>query len=592
MASSTFASIRRSPQLVVAGFHLVRRSGWRLPVAFAVLDVLNGVAVALELLLIRHVGAQFLDESRGVAVGHLVAFGLVTAGRRTLASVAAQLRLLASERVQWSLTQDVLTVATAARFEEFESPGFQDRLSRAMQAAWGQAWNTLHNVLQVSNGAVATVSLVAVLATVVPELLAPFGVGAVVLLAVAVVQGRLRYEFSYADTPAERERSYLRDALTSRSEGKEVRLFGSRRLLMDRHQTLSDRRLGELEILVRRRVAGDLLANLALAAVLVGVLAAIAVRAEGASLALADAAVAALTAQQLAGRLQALIGSLGALHESALFLDDLTSFLNDRPTGPPDPGEVRPPGDVLVLDDVSYGYPDAAGLAVDGVTLRIAPGEVVAVVGENGSGKSTLAKLAAGLYQPTAGEVRVEGEGATVVTGPLTGLVSAVFQDFARYELTVAENVWLGAPWRANDRAGVVQALQRAGALDLLSGLPDGLQSRLGRRFAGGLDLSLGQWQRLALARAFFSPAPLLVMDEPTASMDPRIEADLFERLGELCAGRGVLLVSHRFSTVRTADRIVVMAAGRIVEEGTHDDLVAAGGVYAALYDLQAARYR
>jgi ATP-binding cassette subfamily B protein len=245
-----------------------------------------------------------------------------------------------------------------------------------------------------------------------------------------------------------------------------------------------------------------------------------------------------------------------------------------------------------VLDTVSYTYPDTATPAVRGVSLRVEPGEIVALVGENGSGKSTLAKLAAGLYQPTAGSVRLDGSGTASSGEPLTGLVSAVFQDFARYDLTVRENVWLGAPWRGDDTAAIQAALADAGAAEPLQRLPEGLDARLGRRFEGGLGLSIGQWQRLALARAFYSPAPLLVLDEPTAAMDPKVEADLFDRIRELCAGRGVLLVSHRFSTVRSADRIVVLDEGQVVEEGTHDALMARHGVYAALYETQAERYR
>ena len=185
----------------------------------------------------------------------------------------------------------------------------------------------------------------------------------------------------------------------------------------------------------------------------------------------------------------------------------------------------------------------------------------------------------------------VDGTEWEQADGPLTGVVSAVFQDFARYEMTVAENVWLGAPWRDAEDAAIDEALRRAGADGVLGNLPEGLESRLGRRFEGGLDLSIGQWQRLALARAFFSPAGFLVLDEPTASLDPKVEADLFDRLHELCEGRGVLLISHRFSTVKSADRIVVLDQGRVAEQGTHDELMASGGVYAALYRLQADRY-
>lgn len=586
--------LTRSPQLIAQGFRLVRRAGTRLPLTFAAIDLLSGVALAVELLLIRRIGEQLVDDvgQDRIAVGALVAFGLVTAGRRTLASVASQLRVLASERVEWSLTRDVIERAAVAPYEEFEQPGFQDRLARALRSAEGQAWNTVYYVLAVSSGLVAMVSLVAVLVALAPELLAAFVVGAAVLLGVAVLQGRMQYEFTYADTPAERERRYLREALTSTVEGKEIRLFGSRRLLLDRHERLFARRVAELTRVVKRRLVADTVGHLALAAVLVGVLVLIARRAEDGALALADAAVAALAAQQLSGRLQTLMSTIGSLYESTLYLHDLTSFIGTARTTATDPNPPEGVRPALVLDNVSYTYPDTATPAVRGVSLRVEPGEIVALVGENGSGKSTLAKLAAGLYQPTAGSVRLDGGGTASSGEPLTGLVSAVFQDFARYDLTVRENVWLGAPWRGDDTAAIQAALEDAGAAETMHRLPEGLDARLGRRFEGGLGLSIGQWQRLALARAFFSPAPLLVLDEPTAAMDPKVEADLFDRIRELCAGRGVLLVSHRFSTVRSADRIVVLDEGQVVEEGTHGALMARHGVYAALYETQAERYR
>ena len=506
-------------------------------------------------------------------------------------AAASELRVIAAERVEWSLVRDVIMVAAIAPFEQFESPGFHDRLGRAMNAARTQAFSVVYGVLQVTNSAVAAASLVVVMATVAPDLLIPFAIAGAVLTIVGVVQARWQYRFDYGETAPERERSYIRGALTSRSEGKEVRLFGSRRLLIDRHEALQAERLRQIGLLVRKRLANTLLGTIALAAALVGVFAVIAVRARDGDIELAAAAVAALTAQQLTSRLQTVVSTATGLHESTLFLEDLTSFVADPPAVPADPQGAPPQPGTIALRDVTYRYPDAPAAAVEGIDLEVAAGEVVALVGENGSGKSTVAKLFAGLYPPGSGALVVDGTEWEQADGPLTGVVSAVFQDFARYEMTVAENVWLGAPWRDAEDAAIDEALRRAGADGVLGNLPEGLESRLGRRFEGGLDLSIGQWQRLALARAFFSPAGFLVLDEPTASLDPKVEADLFDRLHELCEGRGVLLISHRFSTVKSADRIVVLDQGRVAEQGTHDELMASGGVYAALYRLQADRY-
>lgn len=595
-----WASIRQAPRLIGKGFAMVRRSGLRLPVAFGVIDLLSGLLVAVELLLIHRVTDTFLSDNETVAVGALIMFGVVTAIRRLLGSASRQLQVIATERIEYSLVHDVLSVATLAPFQRFEDPDYRDRLERALGAAQIQAWNTMHSVLQVTNASVASASLVAVMAAIAPELLLPFAIAGALLVVVAVVQSRLRYEFQFVNTPLDRERMYLRYAMTSREEGKEARLFGSRRLLIDRHEELQAQRMADLVRMVKRQLASDVMGSLTLAVALVGVFIVIAVRAGDGAIGVADAAVAAVAAQQLSGRIQAVVTGLGALHQATLFLNDLVEFIDDPPEVPPDPPSLPPQPAAIVLDGVSYSYPDAPREAVTDVTIRVEAGEVVAVVGENGAGKSTVAKLLAGLYTPTEGSVRLEGlpsggNGQSVervVDGPLTGIVSAVFQDFARYELTVSENVWLGAPWREADDGAIADALAVSGADGMLRDLPDGLDARLGRQFAGGLDLSLGQWQRLALARAFFSPAGFLVLDEPTASLDPRVEADLFDRLHELSRGRGVLLISHRYSTVKSADRIVVMDRGRVAEMGTHEELMAAQGLYATLYGLQADRYR
>lgn len=586
------ASLLKGPKLIGQGFGLVRRSGLKLPIAFASLDLISGVMIAFELLLIRDITESFLADDSNVDVLGLILFGVVTALRRIMASASAQLRFVAAERVEWSLVRDVISTAALAAFEQFESPSFHDRLTRAMTAARFQAFNTVSSVLTVTNSSVAAASLIVVMLTVAPDLLVPFAIAGLVLLVVGIIQARLQYDFVYGETAAERERLYLRDALTSRSEGKEIRLFGSRRLLIDRHEELQAARLRQVSVLVRKRLANALLGTVALAVALVGVFAVIAIRARDGDIELANAAVAALTAQQLASRLQTVISGIANLHESTLFLADLTEFIKDPPPVPPDPTGLPPQPLAISLESVSYTYPDSPAPAVEDVSLRVEAGEVVAVVGENGSGKSTLAKLFAGLYQPSTGDVWIHGDDKLRVDGPLTGIVSAVFQDFAKYEVTLAENVWLGAPWREADEEAIESVLRRSGADAALGKLPDGVNSRLGRRFDGGLDLSIGQWQRLALARAFFSPAGFLVLDEPTASLDPKVESDLFDRLHDLSAGRGVLLISHRFSTVKGADRIIVMDEGRIAEVGTHDDLVAQQGVYAALYALQADRYR
>jgi ATP-binding cassette subfamily B protein len=225
--------------------------------------------------------------------------------------------------------------------------------------------------------------------------------------------------------------------------------------------------------------------------------------------------------------------------------------------------------------------------------MRIGPGEVIALVGENGSGKTTLAKLLGTLFTPTQGRVLWGGEDVRILDrDEVRRQVGIIFQDFVRYQLTARENIGYGRPEAVDDVEGIAAAARQAGADAFLERLPEGYETVLGKEFTGGYDLSLGQWQRIALARAFFREARLLVLDEPTASLDARSEHELFEYVQALAQGRSVLLISHRFSTVKSADRIYVLHQGEIVEEGSHDELVAQGGRYAELFGLQAAAYR
>jgi ATP-binding cassette subfamily B protein len=394
-------------------------------------------------------------------------------------------------------------------------------------------------------------------------------------------------------TPNERQRHYLERVLMGRDPAKEVRSFGLAGFLRGRYDRLYDERIEELRSLARRRMGRSLLGSLASAAVTAGTIAALAWLYVSGRMSLAAAGTAVFGFYQLGGQLRGLYMSATSLYEATLFIHDYSSFLQLEPSGDGDGERPAPRGfQRLTAENVSFTYPETQRPAVDGISLEIGAGEVIALVGENGSGKTTLAKMLAGLYRPQSGRIRWDDvDLADVPASELRDSIAVIFQDFERYLLPARENVGLGRNERIGDLDAIRAASLRADADRFLADLPEGYETMLGREFAGGYDLSIGQWQRVALARAFFRDAPFVILDEPTAALDARAESQLFDRMRELLEGRSVVLISHRFSSVRSADRIYVMHDGRVVEHGPHDELMAADGLYAELFTLQARAY-
>jgi ATP-binding cassette, subfamily B, bacterial len=397
--------------------------------------------------------------------------------------------------------------------------------------------------------------------------------------------------------PEGRKLNYLEWVLTRDSTVKEVKLFGLGPLVLGRYRALFAKFLGEDKRLARRRlVLGTLLGMLSLAAFYACYLL-VAARAADARITVGDLTLYVAVFHQGQGALESVLTSIAGMYEDALYLSNLTFFL-ELPTvaeGPRTlPAATLGKGPhTLELDHVSFRYPNRQEDALHDITLTLQPGEKLALVGENGAGKSTLIKLLLRLYEPTSGVIRYGGvDVRDLDAGELRSRVGAVFQDFVRYQFTAAENIGLGLPEKLDDRARIETAAEAGGASALVDGLPQKYDTMLGGWVEKGQELSGGQWQKLAIARAFMRESEILILDEPTASIDAEAEVAMFERFRVLAKDRSAIIISHRFSTVRMADRIAVLEGGRVTELGSHEALLARNGRYAKLFTMQAQGYR
>jgi ATP-binding cassette subfamily B protein len=562
-----------------------------------VVAALLGVQVLMGKLALEAIfDADRTDGSVGDALAPLI--GLVAAGAlgSFVGAFQTQAQRLLGQEVRRVTLDSTLEVTTAVDLETFESPEFFDDLQRVQT-------NALLQPLTMSTGLITTiggvlgaaglaVALLAIEPVVVPLLLA----AGLPLWLVARKTGKLEFDFNFQQTPGERLRFYLVATLIGREEAKELRAFELGQILRRRWDDSYQRYLADLRTHVRRRLLLALGGTFATVVVTTAAFALLVSFVLSDRMSLAEAGAAVLAIRLLGTRIEYIFRGVTALFESSLFLEDLHRFLARAPAHDEIAGDGTrelPPFEEVAVDDARFAYPESDGEALRGVSLRIRAGEVVALVGENGSGKTTLAKLLGALFTPTAGRITWDGtDMRTLDRRAVRRQIGVIFQDFVRYQLTARENIGFGRAEAVDDLEAITEAARQAGAHDYLAGMPEGYETMLGKEFTGGYDLSIGQWQRVALARAFFRDARLLVLDEPTASLDARAERELYEYVQALAHGRSVLLISHRFSTVKSADRIYVLHEGEIVEEGSHDELVARGGRYAELFELQASAYR
>ena len=501
-----------------------------------------------------------------------------------------------NERVRLALEPRFFRHALALRLEVFEQPAFYDTLQRAArsmdEAAVATHLTHLQRLVSLALGSLAILWALGRVHWLIP--LALCG-GSILLVAWHVRREREFIEINFSQTPLARRRDYWRALLTRRAPAAEVRLFGLADHIARAWHALTERALQEISA-ARHRNVRSAFPVMAANVLLFG----------GVSLALiAQAARGRVSAGVLVALLYVTESYLTRLHMISWRVETLQRFFAELryvprffalaaervAAGAHTPAALRVG---IKFDGVGFTYPGSDGRpALTDVNLHIRPGERIALVGENGAGKSTLAKLLLGLYQPTTGAITVDGcDLQTVAPQAWRAQTGAVLQDFMRYDLTVRENIGFGQTARLDDLPAIAAAAQLSSAVELIEHLPARYETVLGKQFAGGQDLSTGQWQKLALARVYLRDPMVLVLDEPAAALDAHAEREIYRRFLQLSAGKTVLLISHRLGSARLADRILFLQHGRIVQAGTHDELIAAGGPYAELYELQAQWYR
>ncbi|HEY6666702.1 MAG TPA: ABC transporter ATP-binding protein [Propionibacteriaceae bacterium] len=590
--------VRALPGLTLRGLRIAWAASRREFIGTTLLQIIGGVGIALLLLLGQEGVQTLLDALQGgrslaSVAPWAIAIACIAGVQSFVNAVQRERQAILGELMQRHVDDHVLEVATAVDLLGLETPAFHNRVQR-MRLSGPQALNLVFGVSGLIGAAIGVVAVLASLLTIEPLLVVMVSIVFFPAWIWASRRGESLWHFAWRMTPRDRERQYLAGLLSERDPAKEIRAFDLAEYLRTRHRSLYDERISEFRRVAAKQLWQALFANLGIAAVLAATLLLVGWLTLSGAVMLSAAGIAVVGVTIVGQRLTMAGYSAGTLAETARYVDDYLAFaelqaqVSESKPHDPAPSSFAE----MSANGVSFTYPTATEPALRDVSLGIRSGEIVALVGENGSGKTTLAKLLAGLYRPATGTITWDGiDINSVDAAQLRSGIAVIFQDFVRFHLRARDNIGLGRVDAIDDLDNIREAARHANTDEFLSSLPNGYETILGPEFEGGSDLSIGQWQRVALARAFFRQAPFVILDEPTAALDPRAEHDLFERIRGLLAGRTVLLISHRFSSVRNADRIYVLQSGRVTEAGTHDELMGVEGHYAELFRLQAAAY-
>ncbi len=535
-------------------------------------------------------GTTVNDALRWVAL-EAVIVAVLSVAQRGITTCQSLLRAQLGHRVNTMILEKALTL----RLQDFEDSEFYDKLTRARREASSRPLSLVNRTFGLVQNLLALGSFAA--------LLWQFSPWTLVILAVAGVPSFISEAKFSGDafrlfrwrSPHTRKQMYIEMVLAREDFAKEVKLYGLGDLMLERYrQIFRDLYREDRSLTLRRDLWGTLL-GLAATAAFYGAYAWIVLATVAERITLGQMTMYLALFKQGQSSVAAILSAIGGMYEDNLYLSNLYEYLEQEvPADQGDHVEGPRKGDGIRFEEVSFTYPGANRAAVDTVSFHVRPGESLALVGENGSGKTTLIKLLTRLYDPDGGRILLDGlDLREWDRDALRQRIAVIFQDFARYQMLLGENIGAGDTRRFDDADRWREAARQGTASDFIARMPQGYETQLGRWFRDGQELSGGQWQKIALSRAFMrEDADILVLDEPTAAMDAAAEAQVFEHVGRARAGRIAILISHRFSTVRIADQILVLANGRIVESGSHQQLLARGGHYASLFELQAAGYR
>jgi ATP-binding cassette, subfamily B, bacterial len=539
---------------------------------------------------------DWIASDRLHLVGGLLAAEFVLAVLSDLLGRASSLvDGLLSERYSNLASVRLMEHAETLDLEQFERSDHQDRIERARRQVTGrstlltQVFGQLQDVLTVVAFAAGLFAY------------ASWLLGLLLLALIPAFLGELHfnaqgYRLNYFRTPERRQLDYVRYLGSSVETAKETKLFGLNPFLVERFRRFATKMYDEnLRLAVRRASWGGFFAALGSLAYYMAY-AIIVWRTVGGQFSIGDLTFLAGSFLRLRGLLEGLLLGFSQIAGQAMYLEDLFSFFDAKPSirsiENPRPFPV-PIKSGFVFEKVGFRYPGSDRWVVRDLDFTLKTGEVLALVGENGAGKTTIVKLLARLYDPTEGRILLDGyDLRDYDLAQLRSHIGVIFQDFVRFHFTAGENIAMGRIAAANEQERVRIAAERSLADQVVARLPKGFEQLLGKRFREGIELSGGEWQKVAIARAYMRDADVLILDEPTAALDARSEYEVFQRFRDLSLGKTVVLISHRFSTVRVADRIIVLVNGQVSEEGSHGELVAAGGRYAELFELQAAGYR